>query len=270
MTGLAKTFMPLQLLVCALLLAPGGAQAADMPLKAPIVAPVYGWGGFYIGINAGYSWGPWDSNSAAAIFSTASTTASPKVDGWLVGAQAGYNWQISPRWLLGVEADYQYTWEKASDAWGATLGPIPFQDGLLTATTASSSEWKFPWFATFRARAGYVLDSWLLYITGGAAVGRAQFATTSTATLVLTGPSAFTATTTVGASESVTKWGWTVGGGIEKSLTGNLSAKLEYLYVDLGNHTFLAGTGFDTDVKLQDHIVRLGLNYRFAPISVRY
>jgi outer membrane immunogenic protein len=46
-------------------------------------------------------------------------------------------------------------------------------------------------------------------------------------------------------------------------LSQNWSAKLEYLYLNFGSHTFLAGTGFDTNIKLSDNIVRLGLNYKF-------
>ena len=253
----------------AMLLASWGAHAADMPLKAPPVVPVYGWSGFYVGVNGGYSWGPWSSTSVSPIFATASTTASPKVDGWLVGAQVGYNWQIN-RLVLGIEADYQITGEKASDAWTGQFGPISFQDGLLTITTNRSSEWKFPWFATIRGRAGYAADDWLLYLTGGAAVGRASFSSAATATLVTTVPPA-TTTAAVAASESISKWGWTLGAGVEKAFGQNFSAKLEYLYVDLGSHTFLAGTGLDTDVKLRDHILRLGLNFRFgAPVIARF
>jgi outer membrane immunogenic protein len=58
--------------------------------------------------------------------------------------------------------------------------------------------------------------------------------------------------------------GFAVGGGVEKMLSQNWSAKAEYLYLNFGSHTFLAGTGFDTNIKLQDNIVRLGLNYKFT------
>jgi len=35
----------------------GTASAADLPVKAPIVSPVYNWTGFYVGVNAGFGWG---------------------------------------------------------------------------------------------------------------------------------------------------------------------------------------------------------------------
>jgi outer membrane immunogenic protein len=62
-----------------------------------------------------------------------------------------------------------------------------------------------------------------------------------------------------------TSAGWTAGAGLEVGLTGNWSAKAEYLYVDLGK--FNCGTacnGLPTDnVSMHDNVVRAGVNYRF-------
>jgi outer membrane immunogenic protein len=78
----------------------GSAVAADMPVKAPVYkAPVMvidPWVGPYAGVNIGYSWGNWSSNSNQEIFNFESTTASPKVNGILGGLQAGYNWRLAP------------------------------------------------------------------------------------------------------------------------------------------------------------------------------
>jgi outer membrane immunogenic protein len=262
------------LLAAAMLLASWSAQAADMPVKMPVkappIVPVFSWSGFYFGANAGYSWGPWDSTSLSSIFSTASTTASPKVDGWLAGLQAGYNWQFNSL-VLGVEADYQLTGERATDTWSQTIGGIFIDDFPATITGTASSEWKLLWFATLRGRAGYAVDDWLFYGTGGLAVGRAKFATTLTTTITFPQGGPAPQVASVSADESKTKWGWTIGAGIEKAFGNNFSAKLEYLYVDLGSYTFVAGTGLDTDVRLRDHILRIGLNYRFgAPVIARY
>ena len=102
-----------------------GASAADMPVKAPVSkAPVivpYNWTGFYVGANAGYTWGPWDASSSQVIFDP-STTHSPKVNGWLAGLQGGYNWQ-SGAWVYGLEGDIQITGAKDSDAWSAPGAP---------------------------------------------------------------------------------------------------------------------------------------------------
>ena len=75
---------------------------------------------------------------------------------------------------------------------------------------------------------------------------------------------------------SDTHVGWTVGAGVEWALLDNWTAKVEYLYLDLGNATYLGGSsapgGFDVD--LTAHTVKVGLNYRFgyskAPVVARY
>lgn len=113
-------------------------------------------------------------------------------------------------------------------------------------------------------------QSWLFYGTGGLAIGATKFANTSSATLTIVnaigqnfpGTPVTVASAFSGTSDRV---GFAVGGGVEKMLSQNWSAKAEYLYLNFGSHTFLAGTGFDTNIKLQDNIVRIGLNYKFTP-----
>jgi len=261
--------------VAAMIAAP--AMAADMSAKAPVykAAPppvVYDpWTGFYLGANAGYSWARWESSSAAAIFPTATgfaPTASSNVRGWLGGFQTGFNWRVDPRWLLGLEADFQWTGERASsDGFSSdTVDPnIIFQN---VTTQATSNQWKFPWFATFRGRAGALVDpETLLYATGGLAVGRFKFSsqTTTTNQLFHVGIPIGPIVTVVGPtfSDSATRTGFAVGGGIEKKFTRNWSGKLEYLYLDFGTHTYFSGTGTDTSVRLRDNIVRVGINYTF-------
>lgn len=71
---------------------------------------------------------------------------------------------------------------------------------------------------------------------------------------------------------SATKTGWTAGGGIEGALAGNWSAKVEYLYVDLGSQSVAFPVDFGLGVTnivtigthLHDHVVRLGLNCSFG------
>ncbi|MGB6540096.1 MAG: outer membrane beta-barrel protein [Xanthobacteraceae bacterium] len=260
--------------------AAGWARAADMALKAPIVEP-WTWTGFYIGGNGGYSWGNWDSTSVAAIFpgpgGTLVTTDSPNVQGAIAGGQFGYNWQLSPQWLVGVEADGQWSGEEASDG-GSTsvtvhvpgIGPCDVGGGC-SATTAvtDANSWKLPWFATLRGRVGLIEDStWLLYGTGGLAVAGADFANSSITTVTvfknLSGTVVSTTTLVNSAlSGTTTMVGFAVGAGIEKMLSKNWSVKVEYLFMDFGSHTFLAGTGFDTNVKMIDNVIRGGVNYKF-------
>jgi outer membrane immunogenic protein len=265
----------LMLAGAALLTLAGSAMAADMApvYKAPIYKapppPVWSWDGFYIGGNVGYSWANWDSNSTVGSnFPTGGTaftnTASPKVDGWLAGVQAGRNWQVAPQWVVGVEGDFQWTGERASDPGGfSTSFPTGIGTGACdahpictaTVTGATTNDWKLPWFATLRGRLGLVADqTWLFYGTGGLAFGAMSYANTSTATLTITngigqvvtptGALGGSPITTASAfSETSTRVGFAVGGGIEKMLTQHWTVKAEYLYLDFGTHTFLAGTG---------------------------
>src|SRR5258707_5693799 len=85
----------------ALLAVPFAAQAADVPIKAPIykgtphsVVSYYNWTGFYAGVNAGYGWG-------SSTWSAPAASIKPK--GLLAGGPVGYNWQSRAHvhWLAG-------------------------------------------------------------------------------------------------------------------------------------------------------------------------
>jgi outer membrane immunogenic protein len=224
------------------------ALAADMPVKAPkmvAVDPPANWTGFYVGGNIGYSWG--DFGATGAIVSpTGSQTYN--ANGVIGGVQAGFNWQFNRNWLVGIEGDYQWSGEKASNSW---LFPITIGDARSGFTIAN--EYKLPWFATARARLGYLPDpNWLVYVTGGVAVGKV----TGNASLTLGALSA-------SVSDSVTKTGWTLGGGVETKIGGigsHWSTKLEYLYIDLGTVNLFTNA---VSIRARDHVLRLGVNYKF-------
>ena len=261
------------------LAATGSAQAADLPVRAPVLKaapadPYDPWTGGYFGGNVGYSWGGWRSSNPAGNTLAAvgfgnfgpglQSRANPSVDGWVAGLQAGYNWHVQPSWVVGLEGDFQWTGQRASNAGNATLLTIPFRDGTLTGVVTSANAWKLDWLSTVRARAGYLFaPQWLVYGTGGVAFGRAQYSNTTVSTLTFTGTGGFTLTGTAANSETRTQTGWTAGGGIENQIARNWSAKIEYIYVDLGSHRFLGTTTSVTDVKLRDNIVRVGVNYQF-------
>jgi len=259
-----------------------GAFAADLAprtyTKDPVmVDPGYNWTGFYVGLNGGYSWGK--ANTILFPNTALVTAASQNVNGGLFGGQIGYNWQVDRKWVLGLEADGQWTDEKGhrNDLFGTTRTPTPGLDFNIVATTSASSDWSLPWFATFRGRAGFLADpSLLLYGTGGLAVGEVKFSTQTNIAAQLFGPGstgtipASPVVTTVGTalSESQTRVGWTLGAGLEKKFNQNWSAKLEYLYVDFGTKTYFGGTTNAMDVSFHDHIFRGGFNYAFNPTPV--
>jgi outer membrane immunogenic protein len=260
------------------------ANAADMPVKAPVYtkAPplAYNWTGFYIGLNGGYSFGnsSTDYTTAALAFST-----SQSMDGWVFGGQAGYNWQVNQSWLIGIEADIQATGQDgtATDP-SVVVGPVcPFSFNAPTChttTTTGSFEQKLPWLGTARLRLGVLpSDHWLLYATGGLAVGEVETNATVNTSTVFTGLVTGTVAAATAASSNTTRVGWTLGGGVEWALWDQWTAKLEYLYVDLGTiGNTITGLGafslLTTSSHVTDNIVRVGVNYRFggSPVVAKY
>jgi outer membrane immunogenic protein len=220
------------------------ASATDLPqmaaptARAPARAVGYNWNGSYIGANIGYSWGKWDSTGTVQ-----NGADSPSVNGVLGGIQIGYNWLNNNRWLFGLEADIQITGESKSNDWTTT----PAVGAFLAPGVAVNNTWKFPWFGTARARIGYAPDNWLLYGTGGFAFGQTKSTLTTPA---------------ISLSESVTKLGWTLGGGAEYALSAKWTAKIEYLYINLGSRTFFGSSTTPVSSNLRDNVIRLGVNYK--------
>lgn len=220
------------------------ASAADLPVKAPVykapmAAPAYNWTGFYVGGNVGYSWGRQDD------FVAGTTLGSVNVNGVIGGGQIGYNWQMN-QIVLGVEADFQGSGQKGD-------GSFTGAPGLIPASTFTYTD-KLEWFGTVRARAGYAIDRWLPYVTGGWAWGRGSISGGVTGGLTASG------------SGSNDYSGWTVGGGVEYAFLNNWSAKVEYLYIDFGNGpsaTLTPSAAVLSAGRLTDNIARVGLNYKF-------
>jgi len=243
-----------------------------MPLKAPPPSPWFDWSGWYAGFNGGYSWGRSSTSydGTGAGFAAFSTTQD--MDGWLGGVQIGYNRQFNRNWLFGVEADIQGTGQDGAAGFPTiVIPPIVGIAAAPGATTVGGLSQKLPWFGTARLRLGYEpSDHWLLYVTGGLAFGEVESdvgITTTTTTGVVT---------TATPSASDTRLGWTIGGGAEWWLADRWTAKVEYLYMDLGtfSDTF-AGTGSITTLAISSHVTdnifRVGVNYHLdGPIAARY
>lgn len=139
--------------------------------------------------------------------------------GGIFGATLGYNWQMGAL-VTGIEGDM--SWSGLKDSSG----------GFRTENN---------WLGTVRGRLGYNAGTWMPYITGGLAVGDIDAHIGG-----------------VGSSDK-TKAGWTLGGGVEARIAGPWTAKVEYLYVDLGDGGSIGGARPD----FTTNIVRAGLNYHF-------
>jgi len=244
-----------------LMMTPAALWAADMPLKAP-PAPVAtpSWTGFYVGVVAGYGAARMATNFVfAGIPGLPGTPAevSPNGGGGLAGAEAGYNYQIGSA-VLGVEADIDY-----ARLTGHATSVSP--SGFFMAPT----EQHINSFGTVRARAGFLATaSLLLYATGGVAVGQVGMTTSFVPTGVL-GGNCINSSCGAGAV-SATKTGATVGGGLEYALSNRVSAKIEYLFLDLGRTTTTFPLTFSISQMAANsiyeaHIVRAGLNVKLGP-----
>jgi outer membrane immunogenic protein len=208
------------------------AHAADLAVpRAPAPAVPYTWSGLYIGLNAGYSGG----TLAETLSGAAAGSGSASIPGAVGGFQVGANYQMNAL-VLGFEADFD----------GAAATKSINVGGGLAANTA-----QIPWFGTFRARAGFAFDRMLLYATAGGA------ATQLRSSVNITG---------IGTSSTTfTHSGWTAGGGLEAAISNDLSARVEYLYVDTGNFSVAEVGGpppASASGHLKDSLVRAGLNYR--------
>jgi outer membrane immunogenic protein len=240
-------------LQCALLVAVaaiGGASiasAADMPVKAPvykapIMAPVYNWTGFYIGGHIGGAWSNVDVSDPTGIFAPAGSSIGMNGTGLLGGGQIGYNWQTG-HWVLGVQGDFAWTGINVS-----TVDPF-----LATATLS----YKTDWIGMLTGRVGYAWDNWLLYAKGGAAWVHNKYSFVDPALLRVA----------INVNGSGTQAGWTVGGGLEYGLTPNWSLFAEYDYIDLGNFgVTLTGGGATIAANANQNIsiVKGGVNYKFG------
>jgi high affinity Mn2+ porin len=239
------------------------AVAADpgtMPVKAlPAPAP-FDWTGFYIGGNVGATTGrtTWTATEAGAAVPTLngsinmfnSFDAFEGTGSYFIGMQAGYNYMLPSRFLVGFEADFSApsTIAGTQTISSALIGHASYNDTLLQ-------------FGTARGRIGYAFDRWLVYGTGGVAWAYDQLTRTQLAGTPAGGTAA------VGASEAafLWRWGWAAGAGIEVPIAPNWSAKLEYLAVEFGGRpkSFPASAqSFNSDLALQT--IRIGVNYQLG------
>ncbi len=219
----------------------GSALLPGLPPSPITSASAWTWSGLYAGIN--YGSGAGRASQSDVFFDRGSYD----VGGAIAGGTVGYNWQRNTI-VYGLEGDLDYSWIKGANS-GFTSPPCGAFSSLGDCNT------RLRWLGTARARIGLTWDRLLPYVTGGLAVGSLESAEGD-----LTSP--FTG------SGSKTRAGWTAGAGIEARIDHRWSAKLEYLYVDLGKgqvftEPTVGGGTVAESVGFRTHILRSGVNYRF-------
>jgi outer membrane immunogenic protein len=234
------------------------ASAADLAArpytKAPPMAAIYDWSGFYVGINGGggSSHNCWDLVTTGALVVLGPTIPEGCHDstGGTVGGQIGYRWQ-STHWVFGVEA--QGNWADFSGSNTTFIGGNPLGGGSIDRT-------KIDAFGLFTGQIGYAWNNVLAYVKGGAAVVDYKYDNFLAPFPPL--------------SATETRWGGTVGAGLEIGFAPNWSVGFEYdhIFLDDSNPT-IAGGGLTFPLRVRSDVDMgtVRVNYRFGgPIVAKY
>lgn len=286
----------------------------DAIAQAPVSAS---WSGFYAGLNAGYGWGTSNTVQAQGVpvlggsFTplaplsgiTASNSGSTYIpqDGFIGGAQIGYNRQFQNTFLVGLEADIQGANMRGNGGYlGAAnigynvLGSSP---GSISSTGTGSISAGIDWLGTVRGRLGYlIIPNLLTYATGGLTYAGTSTSYNNTGNFLINVDTASYPYFGGGyggltSSQSNIRTGWNVGGGAEWMFAKDLSLKAEALYYDLGTSTIstaaftslpVLGIGdinaalfSSANIRFQGVIARAGMNYHFnfanvSPVVAKY
>jgi outer membrane immunogenic protein len=244
------------------------AAAADLPAKARPYAPpppVANWSGFYIGgsVGGGVASLPVHDNDC---FICTLPSEDFKKGGFVGGVYVGYNWQVNPNFLLGVETDFNWASFKADDTTCFGLCD-DFDDRFVTSS-------KLDYFGTIRARAGLVVGNAMAYVTAGAAYARIKSSYQEVDSPAGGGNlESF-------AEDDSTHWGIAMGAGVEYMPASNWVIRAEYLYLDFVKKNFeifdtdpvVTATGFRLGKSANAHIARVGLAYKFdyGPVVAKY
>lgn len=217
----------------------GAAAAADAVVYEPAAA-AYNWSGVYVGAMAGYAWG--DSKYSEPDYEGYHIDYDPK--GAFGGIYGGYNWQLANQVVLGIEGDF-YGGDISGDSPYGFEDDAPWDDTIGTA--------KLKWAGSLRARAGYAIDRFMPYLTGGVAFGRYDY-------------DVLDSSDGDGFSASKTFTGWTAGAGVEYAFTDNLIGRFEYRYTDFGKKSIAeeaTNDWYSNEVKLKTNDIRFGIAYKF-------
>lgn len=198
------------------------------------------WAGFYAGVNVG---------GGLSMSKVQGTSVIGEADmnggGFAGGAHVGYNWIVGTNWVLGVEGDFGYL--------GVDRSYGEWNDQTFTLSQ------KTDWYGTLRGRVGTTTGPALLYVTGGGAWAHVRDGL---------------AQPFIGSDvRSRTAGGWTFGGGTEIAIDSRWSARLEYLYMDLGSTHRSISPYFSSDFKDRFQVVRAGVSYKFGGpdvVTARY
>jgi outer membrane immunogenic protein len=238
-------------IIAAAALAAAPAVAADLRARpapvykaAPLPPPVFSWTGCYLGGNVGGAWAYKkfsDPLGTYTPFFAGQDLGDQSAEGFVGGGQVGCDYQVGT-WVIGGQGMFN---------WGDLSGSNVQPNALVVNQT------KIPWMTTATGRIGFTgTPNLLIYMKGGGAWVRDDYSSASGGVLL--------------ASASVSRSGWTAGGGFEQAFPGGFSWFAEYNYMNFGTSTptFATNVGpaftFPIDVRQDMHMIVVGLNYRFS------
>jgi outer membrane immunogenic protein len=237
------------------------AFAADLPArtytKAPaMIAAVYDWTGFYVGLNGGggFSHNCWTNSSVAGVPVASVSEGCHDASGGMVGGQIGYRWQ-SANWVFGVEGQGDWADFKGTNVSAA---------GLAAPLTGITNQTKIDAFGLLTGQVGYAWNNVLWYVKGGGAVTHDRYHGFVTGTGLLLD------------SSDETRWGGTIGTGVEVGFAPNWTVGVEYDHLFMGTHTLTfttpAAAVTRTDSVKQDvDLASVRVNYRWGgPVVAKY
>ncbi len=236
------------------------AFAADLPArtytKAPaMIAAVYDWTGFYVGLNGGggFSHNCWTNTSTVGGPTVPNVSEGcHDASGGMVGGQLGYRWQ-SANWVFGVEG--QGDWANFKGTNLSTASTTVFGFPLTNQT-------KIDAIGLITGQVGYAWDNVLWYVKGGAAVTHNRYHGYMTGLLL--------------DSSDETRWGGAVGTGVEVGFAPNWTVGVEYDHMFMGTHTMTfttpaAGVTRTDSVKQDVDLASVRVNYRWGgPVVAKY
>ncbi|ABQ36555.1 outer membrane protein [Bradyrhizobium sp. BTAi1] len=234
----------LLLTTTALVVLASPALAADLAARPytkappPVMAAIYDWSGFYIGVNGG---GGWTHNTWDVV--GGGREGSHDSSGGTIGGQVGYRWQMG-QFVFGVEAQGNWA-DFAGDNQSALFG--------------TRNRTKTDAFGLFTGQVGYAFNNVLVYAKGGAAITSNTYTITNAATGAFLG------------SNDNTRWGGVVGAGLEYGFAPNWSLGVEYDHLFMDRQTVSFGALGSDSIKQDADLFTARLNYRFGgPVATRY
>jgi outer membrane immunogenic protein len=235
----------------------------------PVASP---WTGFYIGVGGGTRTARTNLTTTSLViqdplglvFSGQGGSETVQSTGSRVSPYGGFNWQIAPQWVAGVEADAGFARQTA------TLSGFPFSPTFgSTGDAGDSQSVKATWDGSLRGRLGFLFTPvTMAYATGGVAMQHFEVTSTCGFTSCVSQGFTFPVVT-----RTTNKAGWTLGGGIEVALWNHWLVRAEYRYADFGaqpfsltRNQFVLPFDFIEDsfnTSMRTHTLNFGIAYTF-------